>query len=96
MAQNRLSEEQITESRIIHLQSKIEKDKAILEQIEGAIDKVKHDRWYKIIELKYWQDLEDEEIADEFNCDVRTIRRRKNELMRKIATKIYGSEFVGG
>jgi DNA-directed RNA polymerase specialized sigma24 family protein len=95
MAQNRLSKEQITESRIIHLKSKIEKDKLKLEQLEGALAKVSYHKFYKILELKYIEDWEDEDIADEFNCDVRTIGRYRSKLIRLMTMKIYGAEYLG-
>lgn len=94
MAQNRLTEQQMIDSKCLHLQSKIEKDKLYLDLLEKALTKVKDDNWYKVIEYKYWLDMDDFDIADKFNCDVRTVRRHKNRLVWRMSVKIAGSEIL--
>jgi DNA-directed RNA polymerase specialized sigma24 family protein len=66
-----------------------------LEQLEGALAKVSYHKFYKILELKYIEDWEDEDIADEFGCDVRTIGRYRSKLIRLMTMKIYGAEYLG-
>jgi uncharacterized protein (DUF342 family) len=94
MAQNRISKEQLMEGKIIDLQSKIERDKAKLEELWGALEVIVDDTWYKLIELKYWQDLDDEQIGERLNCDPRTVRRHKNRLVWRMSVKIAGSEML--
>jgi DNA-directed RNA polymerase specialized sigma24 family protein len=97
MAQNRLSKEQMDNNRIIHLKSKIEKDRAKLDQLEGALEKVKrYEKYYRILELKYIEDWEDEDIAEELRCDVSTVRRHRAKLIRLMAMKLYGADYLGG
>jgi len=94
MAMSRITPEQLFESKVLNLKAKIERDKEKLKQLEQALVKVKDDKMYRIIELKYFNDWDDEDIAEELGCDVRTIRRHKNRLVWKIAVKLRGGEMV--
>ena len=95
MAQNRLTKEQIEEGRLIHLKAKIEADKLNLERIEGALNHVRYRKNCNVIELKYLQDMEDEEVAEEMDINIAAVRWFKNKYLKMMAVKIYGSEFLG-
>jgi len=95
MVNTRLTPEQLLESKIISLQAKIERDQAKLDKLENALETIRDDKWFPIIEMKYFQEWEDEDIATELGCDKRTIWRHKSRLVWKVAAKLFGGELVG-
>ncbi len=94
MATSRITPEQLYESKILNLKAKIERDKEKLEQLNQALFKIQDDKMFEIIELKYFDEWDDDDIAAELECDVRTVRRHKNRLIWKIAVKLRGGEMV--
>lgn len=92
---SRLSDEEIQEARIFVIQKKIERDQEEIDEIDFALEAVKGDEYYPIIDMKYFKDMDDDEIAPEFPCDPRTVRRHKSRLVRRIAVKLYGAGAVG-
>jgi hypothetical protein len=90
----RLSEEDIQQGRILHIQNKIRRDQEEIEEIDRALEPVASDQYFSIIELKYFKRKTDEEIAEAIPCDPRTVRRNKNRIVRRIAIKLYGADAV--
>lgn len=91
---SRLTDTEIQEGRILLLQQKIYRDQVEIDEINFALDVIKDDEYYPIIEMRYFKEMKDDEIAPHFPCDPRTIRRHKSRLVRKIAIKLYGAEAV--
>lgn len=91
----RLSAEEIQEGRIMVLQKKIFRDQAEIDEIEYALSSVKTDEYYRVVEMKYFKGLADDEIGQKLSCDASTVRRNKSRLVRRIAVKLYGAEAVG-
>ena len=65
-----------------------------LKPIDQALDSVKGSPYYKIIEMKYFNQKSLEKIANHFHCDVRTIQRNKNELLSKIKLHLFGEDVL--
>ena len=93
---SRMSPEDLLEAKIQDLLYKIQSTEREIKMIDKALEAVKDDKWYKVIELKYFQNMSDEDIAtlDEFDCDPSTIRRHKNRLVGKIAIRLFGADAV--
>ena len=104
MSTNRLSESDVLDTKILHLRSSIERDEEKLQKLAEALELISDDRWFDIIAYRYYQDLDDFEIAEHFMVqdesgqlrkpDVRTIRRNKNKLIQKMAVKMFGGEMI--
>ena len=67
-----------------------------LARIDRALNKIKKSKYYKIIELKYLKPyginekrLSNEQLAEEFKVDKRTIIRQKNKLINTIAITLF-------
>jgi nicotinamide mononucleotide adenylyltransferase len=89
----RLSPEEIQEARIQNVVKKMERDQLEIDEINYALDAVRNDEYYKVIEYKYFQGMtNDDEIGELLHCDGRTVRRHKNRLVNKIAVKLYGAD----
>lgn len=91
----RLSPDEIQEARILLLQRKIYRDQTEIDEIEFALQSIKDDGYRQIIELRYFANKSDDEVAAVIKCDPSTVRRNKGRLVRKIAVKLYGAEAVG-
>lgn len=90
----RLSEEEVQEARVMVLQKKIYRDQAEIDEVEFALQAVKEDEYYPIIEMRYFKGMKDDKIAEIVSCDPSTVRRNKNRLIRRIAVKLYGAQAV--
>lgn len=81
--------------RYIELIEKYKLEKAETERdlmrIENALDKVRNDRYFKIIELKYFsqESKSDAEIAEILEKDQSTISRNRNRLVNAIKTILF-------
>ena len=73
------------EDRLEFIKQDISFTENIVMQIESALESIKDDKYYKIIELKYFNKKTLEEIADEFDVDVRTIKRNKNRIINDLS-----------
>lgn len=88
------------EDRYIQLKEKYKLEKQETERdlrrIENALDKIKNDKYYMIIELKYLKkdtqdnkNVTDEYLAEYMNKTSRTILRNRKRLMNKLITIIF-------
>lgn len=81
--------------RYVELIEKYRVEKAETERdiarIDNALNKVKDDKYYRIIELKYIKQeaKTDEEIAEILEKDQSTISRNRNRLMNAIKTILF-------
>ena len=81
--------------RYIEILDKYEFEKAETERdimrIENALDKVRNDKYFKIIELKYFsqESKSDAEIAEILEKDQSTITRNRNRLVNAIKTILF-------
>jgi RNA polymerase sigma factor (sigma-70 family) len=62
--------------------------------IDNALDSLKDDPYFEIIPMKYFEGLPREEIADCFECDVRTVSRNKNRLINLLQIRLFSDEFI--
>ena len=62
-----------------------------IKRIENALDKVRDDKYFKIIELKYLEQTAktDEDIAEILEKDQSTITRNRNRLINSIKTILF-------
>lgn len=65
-----------------------------LKRIDNALDKIRDDKYYKIIEFKYLADEDekiqtDEKLAEKLGRDQSTITRNRKRLMNKLTTILF-------
>ena len=77
-------EDIIIERRINNLKQSIHRTKSVLKMINLILQDIRDDKYYKIIELKYFDKKTYEEIAEVLECDISNISRNKNRLIYKI------------
>ena len=79
----------------IGVKSSMMRTRQEVNRIDRALDTIKSDKYYRIIELKYFKEMTMEAIADEFECEDKTIRRNKNRLINKLKIMLFGADALG-
>lgn len=87
-------ENTIIERRISNLKQSIHRTNSIIKMINLILQDIKSDKYYKIIELKYFDKLTYEEIAEIMQCDVSTVSRNKNRLVNTIKVRLFPNTFI--
>lgn len=62
--------------------------------IDKALDAVKNDPYYQIIEMRYFEGRTLEDIGVYFNCDHSTISRNKSRLVKDLAMRLFPDEVI--
>lgn len=88
------SEMEKCEDKIERLNEVITKTKEYIELIDAALDKVKMDPYFKIIEMKYFQEMTREDIAYELGVDVSTVTRNKNRLLNTLGIFLFSEDAI--
>lgn len=83
----KLEENDLLDMTIKNIKKSIIKTQTVLNYIDNILSKFKNDPYYNIIELKYFEKMTQEEIAERLQKDVSTINRNKNRLVNEI--KVY-------
>ena len=79
------SEIEKKEERAEKLRNEIEYFNKIIELIESALKTIEKDKYYKIIELKYFNKKTLEEISEDLNISIITVKRNKNRLINELS-----------
>ena len=89
-----LSELEKVENRIEKLQKEIVRIENVVNMVERALDTIRNDKYYNIIEMKYFEDLTFENIAEKLNISVRTAKRHKNFMIRQLQIIIFSDDVL--
>jgi len=80
--------EEIEES----LLRRLEKYKILVQLVETALEEIKDDKYFKIIELRYFDKKNIEEIAEILNTTDRSIKRHRTRLITDLCEIIFPEE----
>ena len=67
-------------------------DEILLNRIERALNYIRHERYYKIIQLRYFDNMNMQEVASEIPCDIKTAYSNKDKLLDKLMIIFFGAE----
>lgn len=84
--------EDLRAAKIHTVEMKIDRDTREVREIEVALDSVRADQYYPIIEMKFFQHMTHEEIADKIPCGVTTVSRQLGRLLDIINITLYGAD----
>jgi DNA-directed RNA polymerase specialized sigma subunit len=70
------------------------KTQKLVNIIEAALRSIEDDIYYEIINMFYFKGDTREEIAEYFNCDVKTITRNKRRLINKMKLIIFSDQTI--
>lgn len=66
-------------------------------KMDKCLDNIRcDDEQYSIIKLKYFDNCTLEEIAEELDCDVSTVARRKSRALERLSVMLFADEFIHG
>lgn len=82
------------ENAISSLNQNIYRTKVFIKHIDRVLGKIKSDPYYKIIDLKYFNNKGIEYIAEEMKKDTSTISRNKNRLINEIKVLLLPNEII--
>ena len=89
-----LSELEKIENRIEKLKDEIDRLARVVEMTEKALETIKSSKYYKIIEMRYFDDMTLEFISENLGIGVTTIKRHKNMLIRQLQIIIFSDEVI--
>ncbi|MDO4728450.1 MAG: hypothetical protein Q4B43_05525 [Bacteroidota bacterium] len=89
-----LSEMEKIENQIEKIEKEIERLQIVVEMTEKALDTIREDKYFKIIEMKYFEELTFEYISEVLEIGERTAKRHKNRLITKLRTIIFSDDAV--
>lgn len=84
--------EDLRAAKIRIVEMKIDRDTREVREIEVALDSVRLDQYYPIIEMKFFQHMTHEEIAEKLPCGVATVSRQLGRLLDIINVTLYGAD----
>lgn len=78
----------------IDVEETTEQTKHFCDLIQRALNRVRDDPYYQIIELKYFEHWTHERIAEHFDVDVSVISKRRTKLINQLRPIIFTDDFI--
>lgn len=69
-------------------------DDPFLIRLRDSLNKLKNDRDFEIIDMKYFQKMTHEEIAEFIDVDPSTVTRRKNRIVKRLSFMLFPSDAI--
>lgn len=78
----------------INVEDASEATKNFCELVTRALDRVREDPYYQIIELKYFKHWTHEKIAEFYDVDVSVISKRRTKLINQLRPIMFSDDFI--
>ena len=88
------SDAEKVEEKIEMIEFSIATTRNFIKIIDDALSSLKDDPYYDLIGLRYFQGCSREEIAEVFDCDVKTVTRNKNRLINLLQIRLFSDEVI--
>lgn len=88
------SEDEKSEDKIQDLENSIKITKNLILVIDKSLEKLHEDEYFKIINLKYFENKKYEEIAELLEVDVSTVSRNKNRLINMLKIYLFSDDVI--
>lgn len=75
-------------------QKRLEKYKILVQLVETALEEIKDDKYFRIIELRYFDKKNIEDIAEILNTTDRNIKRHRTRLVTDLCEIIFPEEIL--
>lgn len=90
----RLESDEILQCKIISIQMKIDREMKEINELKRALATIKTISNHEIIHYKYFEELNDIEIAERLHMSERSVRRNKKQLINKLMIVLYGADVI--
>lgn len=87
----RLEPDEIREAVLLDLRAAIDGDRYEISRIEKAMEQISDDEYREIVRYKYFEQKNDDEIAELMHCAPRTVRAHKSRLVGRLSVFLYGA-----
>lgn len=71
-----------------------EKTQKLLNIIDAALKSIENDKYYDVIEMIYFENKTREDIAEMYDCEVKTVTRNKNRLVNQLKIVIFSDDVI--
>jgi Sigma-70, region 4. len=75
-------------------QKQLEKYKILVQLIERGLEEIKNDEYYKIIELRYFENETIENISEILSSSIRSVKRHRNRLINELCEILFPEEVL--
>lgn len=89
-----LNEIEKNENEIENIEKSIRTTRQLIKLIDASLDKIREDPYFGVIQMFYIDGISREDIAAHFGRDVRTIARRKKELVDVMKMDLFSSDYI--
>ncbi len=76
------------------LEEEIARIENVVNMVERALDTIRNNKYYDIIEMKYFDELTFEHISEKLNISVITAKRYKNKMIRQLQLVIFSDDVI--
>lgn len=83
------SKDDVKEEYINTLQHQIKSLERHISAIDGALNTIKHDKYYRIIEYKYFNRLSCRQIGEIYYLDKSNVSRQDKRLLKELASCLF-------
>lgn len=88
----KLTIEEQRAAKIRLIEQKIERDEAEIKEMDAALAQIEDDPYYRLIQMRFFQKMSRDEIAEEFPCDPTTVSRQLGRLLDTLNISLYGAD----
>lgn len=82
-------EEESVEDAVRTVQRSVEGTIHAIALIDKCMAALKHDPYYRVLEMRYFEGRTQEDIATVFGCNQATIARNKSRLVKELAMRLF-------
>ena len=82
------------EAAVRNVQSSVYDTVQVISMIDRALETIEQDPYYKILEMRYFDGITQEEIADYFGVTQVTISKNKSKLVRALSLELFPNQAV--
>lgn len=76
-----------------HLENTV-KTKKLVKIIDYALSTIEDDPYYSVIEMIFFEHKTREEIAEFYDCDIKTVTRNKNRLVNQLKIILFSDNTI--
>ena len=82
-------EEESVEDAVRNVQATVQGTVQVINLIDKCMAALKHDPYFKVLEMRYFEGRTQEDIAVTFGCNQATIARNKSRLVKELAMRLF-------
>lgn len=90
----RLTPEEVHAAQMAELRGRLAADEREMRKMQAALTCIEDDLYYQALELKYFKNAKDADVAEKLCCDPSTVRRNRARLVRRLALRLYGADML--